>query len=346
MTKPKLIVPVVLSLIAVLVAVIYIGLKIKNTSLSASPQNSTTPINVQSLKSALTRQDITKTLENSGIVKSGFGTNDGGICFLTIDFSVNFQRFSSNTVQILQKGSSIYTQGKILSGKNRCIVMLSGKDGIDTFSINPAGTITKVDVDASYFGQANEEYFIVPTEKAFALLDSNSNKVSDIWNKEKLVFTIAPISSQEYFAVTNYDSEQNFGKLIYRNVGKQDIFLADVEHILGIFSNQNSVLYIEQTGEKMQGWLLDKSGNTLAQIADIDPSNVIAYKTGFLFKTKPSGPGAEDNQGSTIGYVEKDGSVRAIIGSEGGFDIDSITVLGDIVYASEGPAVWKVQTGV
>ncbi len=343
MVKSKMIVPVVITLTAVLAMIIYIGVRAKNTALNADPQGSVSLVNIKGLKSTLTRENATQILENIGIEKSGFGTNGGGICFLSGDLSVNFQQFSSSNAQILQKGTSAYNQGKILSGKNRCIATLSGKNGVDTFSIDPLGNMTRVDIDASFFGKAHGDFFSLPTEKDYVLLDANSNKVNNILNREKLVFAIAPVTSSKYFAITNYDSEQNFGKLIFREIGKQDLPLGNVQNILGLFANNNVALYIEQSGNKTEGRLINKEGVVLSRIADIDPDNVINYKTGFLFITKPGGIESEDNKGSVIGYVDKDGAVHAIIGTQGSFSIDSISAQDNSVFAQEGPAILKVD---
>lgn len=343
MAKPKLIVPVVITLTAVLAMIVYIGIKAKNTALKADPQDSVSLINIQNLKSTLTRENATQVLENIGVEKSGFGTNSGGICFLSSDLSVNFQQFSSNNAQILQKGFSAYNQGRILSGKNRCIATLSGKNGVDTFSIDPLGNMTKVDVGASFFGKTSGEFFTFPTEKDYVLLDANSNKVNNIPNREKMVFAIAPVASSKYYAITNYDSEQNLGKLIFREIGKQDLPLGNAQNTLGLFANNNVALYVEQSGNKTEGQLINKEGMVLSRIANIDPDNIVNYKSGFLFITKPGGIESEDNNDSAIGYVDKDGAVHAIIGTQGSFSIGSISAQNNSVFAQEGLAIWKVD---
>ena len=332
--------------IAVLAVGFYIVTKIKNTSLTASTEEIILSVDLKDQPAALSRENTEAVVENSGIAKSGFATNSGGVCFLLDDFTIMFQPFSKSTAETLQKPAQIYSRAKILGGENRCIVMLSGAKGIDVFSVDPTGNTAKVEVEASYFGAKNGEYFIIPSEESFAILDSNSNKINDIWNKEKLVLTAAPVSSSEYFVITNYDSEQDFGKLIFRNIGKQDIPLNDVEHVLGLYANGNVAFYIDQTGERTEGWLISKTGQTLARIADIDPESVINYKTGFLFKTKPAGTEGEDNKDSAIGYLEKDGTIRAIIGSEGNFGIGNISAEGEDIFASEGSKVWKVRASI
>ena len=329
-------------IIIIIAAVAIAGAFIYQKSVGVKPQST----NISELPSQIDEKKLESVFEDEGVGRWGFAATPGAICFATSDMTIKRFELGSGEKETVINPEQKFDAVKLVTAGQSCLVEFFGAEKNVLYLVDTGGKANKINYDAVGPVEAKYKYYVVRTPEENVILSELGEVVQKVADKEGEIFALAPISNENYFAVFNYDSEAKLGSLGLLETGAP-LFEIDVENIYSLYANPGAAFYGYQEGTGLFANLVSRKGKLLKKLVNPDPGSVFATKDGFYFVTKPGGTEDLSNNGNGIGYISNSGQVNNIISStaetEKQYSFGSVQKVGDILYASEGNAIYKVS---